>query len=158
MVRISDFLSSVICEDPVVLLSVAAESGPLFELHVAALHLALVGVVLRVDIHVLHQVLLLGERPVAHLTHVLLDSAVDRDEMSFETKSAGELFVAAGHRADVDALVLLVNLALDHLVVDLQVLLLHLAVVLAVLLVFVVRGASHFPILVLVSSRDGYFQ
>lgn len=151
-----------------VFFAVAAEPGALFELHMAALYLALVGVVLGVDIHVLYQVLLLSKRSVANLTNVLLHSTVDGDEVSFQAEATAELFVTASHGADVHALVLLVNLAFDHLVVDLQVLLFHLAVVLVVVVVvlvvvvvvvvFVVWASSHFPILVLISSRNSHLQ
>lgn len=60
---------------------------------------------------------------------------MDGNEVSFQAEATAKLFVAASHRTNVHALVLLVNLTFDHLVVDLKVLLLHLVVYLIVVFV-----------------------
>lgn len=118
------FLELRLSKNTVVFLTMSAESGPLFELEVAARELAGVRMLLSVGVHVLHQVLLLGKLAVAHVALELLDAAVDCNEVSLETKPGGKRLVATWHGADV-CVFLLVDFVLYHHIVDLKVLFFH---------------------------------
>lgn len=93
-----------------------AESGSLFELHIAPFDVAGVRVVLSVGINVLGEVLLLGEASPADVAQKPLEAHVERDQVALQAEPRGEFLTAVVHGADKGVGVSILLLIGDHLV------------------------------------------